>query len=425
MKLLTRTIVYYSLLTVPLVALAGIAFYFIITSKINDSMDESLLNIKRQLENYLTKTSDISHYTNPDGESFITCATGEPDTTINFRDTLIFSNVADEYLPYRILTTEVRSEVGHCRIYIRKAAIETEDLINGIAISVLLIFSFLFIGLLTLNWWINRRLWGPFYRTLNFLERYKIGAKNDLGFKLTAIAEFNALNRTLSVMLGRASVDYQLQKEFTENASHEMQTPLAVMQSKIDLLIQSKNLGQDEMQLIATLLSSLKKLSHLNKSLLLLSKIENSQFKETEDVNMTEIVEHTLEVYDEAIRSKEVSIARHFKEDFVCRLNRGLCEILITNLVQNAIRHNFQKGNVIIEITRHQFLISNTGHPIENPSSIFDRFSKSDKATDSIGLGLAIAKKIAETSGLHIEYQLAGHLHQFTIQSLPSAGAPE
>lgn len=425
MKLLTRTVLYYTLLSIPLLFLSGGAFYLVIKFQINDSMDESLLNIKKQLESHIASAPDTSQYISPDGESFIRWAIGEPNTAINFRDTLIFSKVADEYLPYRILATEVKSKVGHCKIYIRKAAIETEDLISGIAVSVLIISSFLFAGLLMLNWLINRSIWKPFYETLGFLNRFKIDDKKDLNFATTPISEFNALNHALTNMLGRAAQDYQQQKEFTENASHEMQTPLAVMQSKIDLLIQSKNLGHQEMQLIGRLLEALKKLSHLNKSLLLLSKIENQQFTDVEDVNIIEIVEHALDNYTEVIQSKGLRIARQYEATFVHRLNRTLCDVLVNNLVQNAVRHNIPNGKIGVKITQAQLQISNTGPVIENPTAIFNRFSKSGEATDSIGLGLAIAKKIVETNGLYIEYQLAGHLHQFTIQSLPSAGAPE
>ena len=157
MKLLTRTIIYYALMSVPLLLLAGVAFYFIITSEINNSMDESLMNTKKQLENYLATQKDTSNYITPDGDSFIRFMQGTPATEgIVFKDTLIFDEAEQEYLPYRILQAEILFGTGHYTIKIRKASIETEDLIHGVIVSIIVVFVILFVGLVTLSWWINK-----------------------------------------------------------------------------------------------------------------------------------------------------------------------------------------------------------------------------------------------------------------------------
>ena len=415
MKLLTRTIIYYALMSVPLLLIAGIAFYFIITSEINKSMDESLLNTKKQIENYLNAKQDTSNYAAPDGDSFMRFTSGPPDTNINFKDTLIFDPTEEEYLPYRILNAEVPFKKGHYQIKIRKASIETEDLIDGIVISIFIVFVILFVGLVALSWWINKRLWKPFYDTLTYLSHYKIGTKNTFHFESTAITEFNSLNLSLDKMLERIGRDYQKQKEFTENAAHEMQTPVAVMQSKIDLLIQSKNLKEEEMYLIDQLGNALQKLSHLNRSLLLLSKIENKQFGELENVSIQEILNNSLSLYETGIVLKGISVDKNYIANPVVPINRGLCEILINNLVQNAVRHNIQGGSIQIRVEDTKLVIENTGQTIENPSIIFERFSRSNQSINSIGLGLAIVREIANVSGMSIMYHFQNDKNCFTL----------
>lgn len=415
MKLLTRTTIYYALLSVPLLLLAGVTFYFIITSELNKSMDESLLNTKNHLENYLKTKQDTSNYSAPDGDSFMRFLPGPVQQAINFKDTLIFNPAEEEYLPFRILYAEVPFGTGHYQLNIRKASIETEDLIDGIVISIFVVFVILFIGLMALSWWINKKLWKPFYNTLNFLSAYKIGTKNNFTFGATATAEFNSLNVSLDKMLARIGRDYQKQKEFTENAAHEMQTPVAVMQSKIDLLIQSKNLGEEEMHLIEQLSSALQKLSYLNRSLLLLSKIENKQFSQLESVSVQVVVDNSLSLYESALTSKEITVNKSYLANPVTTINRGLFEILMNNLVQNAVRHNVQGGAINIEVDNKRLVIENTGPAIESPESIFERFTRSDQSIGSIGLGLAIVQEIVNASGMSIDYRFQQDKNCFTL----------
>jgi signal transduction histidine kinase len=415
MKLLTRTIIYYALLSVPLLLIAGVAFYFIITSELNKSMDESLVNTKNHLENYLKTKQDTSNYSAPDGDSFLRFLPGLANPITSFKDTLIFDPAEEEYLPFRILYTEVPFGTGHYQVKIRKASIETEDLIDGIVISIFVVFVVLFIGLMALSWWINKKLWKPFYNTLTYLSTYKIGAKNNFTFEATSIDEFNSLNVSLDKMLARISHDYQKQKEFTENAAHEMQTPVAVMQSKIDLLIQSKNLKEEEMHLIEQLSSALQKLSYLNRSLLLLSKIENKQFSELESVSVQSIVDNSLSLYESALASKEITVHKSYLANPVVSINRGLFEILMNNLIQNAVRHNVQGGSINIEVGNRSIIIENSGPAIESPESIFERFTRSDHSIGSIGLGLAIVKEIIYVSGMFIDYQFRQDKNCFTL----------
>ncbi len=415
MKLLTRTIIYYALLSVPLLLIAGVAFYFIITSELNKSMDESLLNTKNHLEIFLKTKQDTNNYKAPDGDSFLRFARGPAQPNISFKDTLIFDPAEEEYLPFRILNAEVSFGSGHYQINIRKASIETEDLIDGIVISIFVVFIVLFIGLMALSWWINKKLWKPFYSTLNYLSTYKIGTKINFDFEVTATAEFNSLNASLNKMLERIGHDYQKQKEFTENAAHEMQTPVAVMQSKIDLLIQSQNLKEEEMHLIEQLSGALQKLSYLNRSLLLLSKIENKQFNQLESVSVQDVVDNSVSLYESALASKEVTVHKNYPANPVISINRGLFEILMNNLIQNAVRHNVQGGSINIEVGYERIVIENTGAAIESPESIFERFTRSDQSISSIGLGLAIVREIVSVSEMSIDYQFQKDKNCFTL----------
>lgn len=215
--------------------------------------------------------------------------------------------------------------------------------------------------------------------------------------------------------------DYVNLKEFNENASHEIQTPLAIIKSKLELLIQGEGLDEDQVGLINSVYEAATRMSRLNQGLLLISKIDNNQFHQTEKVDLKKIMERTLEHFEEIVNLKKIRIITHFNAPTCPQMNPTLAEILVSNLVSNSIRHNIEEGEIRITMNSNGFEIANTGHTIKiPPNELFARFRKSERSSDSVGLGLAIVKKIVMLYQFDIKYEVKENIHLISLDILSS-----
>jgi signal transduction histidine kinase len=224
------------------------------------------------------------------------------------------------------------------------------------------------------------------------------------------------MNSTLTEATTQARNEYIALKEFTENASHEMQTPLAVIQSKLDILIQDEDLTEKQSQTLQSTYKAIQKLSKLNQSLLLLAKIENRQYDKIESINLKSKLNEKTEEFKELWQSQNVALSIHLEDVFV-DMNTELADILLNNLLSNATRHNYYGGKINIELNNSQLLISNTGKTIcLDKGLLFTRFYKPNESNEYNGLGLSIIKQICEASGLAVNYYFTDQLHHFQIK---------
>ncbi|MCK5676891.1 MAG: HAMP domain-containing histidine kinase, partial [Flavobacteriaceae bacterium] len=230
------------------------------------------------------------------------------------------------------------------------------------------------------------------------------------------IDEFQELNKSLIKLTNKINSDFNNLKEFTDNASHEMQTPLAIMQLKSESLMQSENLKTDEKQQIQAIYLAAQRLSKLNKTLLLLSKIENQQFSEKEVILLNDVINKQLEIFEDFIESKKITVIKKFTPNVKVSANPLLFDIVISNLISNAIKHNSKSGNLEI-VTSDLFIsFSNSGEPLNiSSTSLFERFKKDSKSSDSFGLGLAIVKKICDTYSWKINHSYIENQHNISI----------
>jgi len=228
--------------------------------------------------------------------------------------------------------------------------------------------------------------------------------------------EFEQLNTTLNAMTNKLYSDFIQHKEFAENASHEMQTPLAIIKANLSVLMQAQNLTENEMNAIESIENTVKKLSSLNRTLLLLTKIENKQFTEQKSINLADLIKHQLANYSEQIDAKDITLHIDLQHSFYREMNPTLADILVSNLIHNAIRHNVIGGQLSIVSDANGFSISNTGDSLPFPSSeMFLRFRKSTSTSESIGLGLSLVKSIAETYNMNIHYAFSDQIHTFKL----------
>ena len=420
MKLLAKTSLYYLLLSIPILILSGFVCYYIVTKEVKDGNNELLLNRLVLVEHYLKENDSTAlQLITKSGEAQIKTISKlnlKAVAKYVFADTLILDKKEDELAPNRMITSNVSYRNNKYQIKIWRSTIEFDELVGGILYLLVFILFFLFLISVLINFYVAKTLWKPFYKTVHSLKVFR-ASDNELPlFKKTTIKEFAVLNNSLAIMMEKMMSDYNSQKRFSENASHEIQTPLAVIKSKVDLLIQSENLKENEMKLIAGIDDSCSKLISLSKSLLLLTKIENRQFKITEIVSVEKIIDNSLLLFEEHIKAAKIVIIKNIEKDFLITMNSDLCLILINNLIQNAIRHNIENGSITVSVEATCVSIGNTGteKPL-NKALLFKRFQKNSTSHLSIGLGLAIANEIAEVSGLSLQYQFLSNKHKFTL----------
>ena len=238
-----------------------------------------------------------------------------------------------------------------------------------------------------------------------------------MNLEKSTVNEFNDLNTSLEELTGRSHEAYTSQKEFTENASHEMQSPLAVFQSKLELLMQTAPLNEEQAQLIGDLADASQRMTRLNKSLVLLTKIDNNQFADTENVSVNNVLKSFIQQYQPQSTEKQIRFSTAFENEIILKANKALIEILIGNLLGNAIRHNYFNGSINLFIKENTLIIQNTGNAVAlNSQKIFQRFQKDSTDSNSTGLGLEIVKKICGIYNCNISYLFADNLHCFTVQ---------
>jgi signal transduction histidine kinase len=295
---------------------------------------------------------------------------------------------------------------------LRQSSFENEDLV------IIITFSFFMIILVSLGITffisrkMNRTIWSEFKTNLEAVERFNFNGNQRIALVKSNIEEFDRLNRVIETLTKKLSADYLSLKEFTENASHEIQTPLSVALLHLDEVLQ-QDINEEAFSKTLAAIQALKRLSSLNQSLILLAKIDNRQFKAEDRISMNEIMERKLLDFEPLIKAKNLEFKYTVENDFRLKIHEQLADILLGNLLSNAINHNLDGGSIQLSIGRNELMICNTGSPNTlTQETAFNRFTKGD--SKSYGLGLAMVKKICDTHDMEIRYT-KNDLHCFTV----------
>jgi signal transduction histidine kinase len=420
MKLLTKTTLYFLTALVPLLAAAGFYLFNQFSREINYRSDKELIGdeitwiqyLENEAENgttFILKTPELSIFPTDENIAVNPTITNTEDLGAN-----------GNKIPYRQLSQVVSISGNAYQITIRQSQEQKAALVTDVTRIMLLVFIGLFAATLIFNWVISKRLWRPFRHSLNKIRSVELQKMEAIHFDETKTKEFNELNSSLNYMTGKIYKDYVNMKEFTENAAHEMQTPVAVVLSKLELLLQDTNLKEEQVQSVLQSTTALRQLSKLNKNLLLLAKIENNQFETTEESNLAEVSEKYLQFFDEFIKGKRLTIQTNFNAPFITKLHPILADSLVTNLLGNAIKYNYTGGRIIITVSKNNYHISNTSilEPIP-AEKLFMRLNTSNNNEEtSNGLGLAFVKKIADVNHLHIAYHAENGTHHFEVSKM-------
>ena len=407
MNLLTATTRYYLLLTTGLFGLASGLLYKGLQVALNHEVNEQLANERLALQQrvahgQLLPTDPLFAYQ---------LMRSRQPRRLGFGDTLLLDPQEQELVPFRQLTFRLATGNGPEWLTLRQSVVERHDLLQvllGVLLGVLLL---LLLGVVLLNTWVARRLWRPFQATLARLRAYDLHQHQTLALPQPPIAEFAELNQALNQLSERLVADYQSLRQFTENAAHETQTPLAIMQAQLEQLLQAPVLAESEatLMLVSELLQSTRRLSRLHQSLTLLSRLENHQFAPAQavPVQLAQVLRDRLAQLEPLLEARGLHLALHAEPGLPTRLlHPGLADSLVQNLLQNAIKHNLPGGDIIITLTPTELEVKNTGPAITgDPTRFFERFRKFNAASDSPGLGLSIVQHICAHSGFRVGYE--------------------
>jgi len=416
MKLLAKYNRVNILATTIVFMIGGVCYYLILHLVLIKQLDKDLRIEEQEINDYIRVHSSLPDPADyKDQQVYFRKVAGETKRKLRSVNFLVADDEG-EYIAMRQLVFPVNISGVAYEVSVYKSQQETEDLIKLIVFITLALVLLLLMVLFVINRFVLNKLWLPFNNTLAQLGQFKLQSKKPLQLNETNINEFNELNKAVTDMSSQASKDYESLKSFTENASHEIQTPLAVINSKLELLMQSENFTEQQMNGVETIQDEIRRLSRLNQSLLLLTKIDNRQFGEAEPVDLAKIIIKQLNNYEELIAAKQITLTQNISDIQPVLMNETLAAVLITNLLTNAIKHNINKGSITVSLQQNQFSVSNTGNALNcSPGELFERFKKNTHQTESLGLGLSIVKKICEQYNFKISYSYKDGLHTVIV----------
>ncbi|MCE7056225.1 HAMP domain-containing histidine kinase [Algoriphagus sp. AGSA1] len=424
MKLLTYTSRIQLIYFLVLIGFFSILFYLVLSWNVLQNVDEVLYNRKVNLLAYLEENPQAPFKGDNPLDDFTFYPVEEAvfqESYESYTDTLIYERVDDELDEYRKLTTFTKLGGNHYRLEIVKPHLEAAEMIGTIAITLGGLFLGLALSFYLSQRTISKKIWKPFFEILEKLRLFRFDKQDLPELPSTDIDEFRMLNEAVNELTRKNKEVFESQKQFIENASHEMQTPLSVIQSRLEALIGQAELTQEQAVIVEGIIGSTQRLKKLSKTLLLLSKIENRQFLFSEQVDVNTIISRSMEYYEEQKAALNISVEMETQENMVVQGNVMLTEILIQNLLKNAFLHNIENGLVNVQIKGRKLIITNTGYEKQETGTVlekdklFNRFYKQSGNPDTWGLGLAIAHKITETSGWGLHYRDERGLHAFEI----------
>jgi signal transduction histidine kinase len=397
----------------------AVLLYFTIKKVIYKQVDDSLRTEKTIIADQLKQTDSIPDFEATFGHQIeVKLLNYHVPNYHSIKDTDIYDATSDSFIPFRYIyargnTLEKKGYI----ITIYQAINEKNELLKDISLYLFFLFFSLLLISILINYLISRNLWKPFYDSVTIAGRFDIQSDKPLDLPETDIEEFNQLNEVFDTMTRKMRDDYLNLKEFSENASHEIQTPLAVIRSKTDLLMQQKNLNKESINLLKSINEATTKLYKLNQGLLMISKIENQVFHEKKKISLKQIVEKGLNNYREIMQLKNIEVEVHAIDEAYAEMNEVLADVLISNLLSNAVRFNFDGGFIKCNIDNKFFTLTNSGSPMRtNPDDLFRRFHKNSENPQSVGLGLSIVKKITDSYGMVITYKCIDTVHELKLR---------
>lgn len=411
-------------LIVVLTVWAGF-FYMAVVEEVNDEVDDTLEDYSEGLIIRALSGEDMPTASNGSNNQYYLYEVSESYAAshpqITYRDEMVFITEKSETEPARVLITIFRTEdERYMELVVYTPTIEKLDLLRAILGWIIFLYVLLLLIILSINIWVFRKNMKPLYVLLKWLDSSQLGKKNEPLENTTKITEFCKLNAATMAFAERGEKLFEQQKTFIGNASHEMQTPLAICRNRLEMLMEDETLTEHQLNELIKTHQTLENLTRMNRSLLLLCKIENGQFADTRSVCLNDILAHYLDDYKEVYAYRNITVTVTTDSSFCVEMNDSLVSVLVTNLLKNSFVHNIDGGFIYIKITANTFEISNTGEKPLDRERIFERFYQGQKKEGSTGLGLALVDSICKANHLTIDYTYVENRHIFTISKQDS-----
>ena len=422
MKLISRIALRLSLALLPLMALWGVLFYFTMVDEINDEADDALEDYSELIVKRMLAGRELPKPNNGSNNSYSIVPIGAPEAAvrphIDYYDAEVYIPEKEETEPARVLTTIFQDADGaYYELKVATPTFEKDDLLRAILYWVVFLYLLLLLTTISLTVWVFHRSMRPLYELLRWLDDYTPGRRGAPVPCSTRIVEFRRLSAAAQQAVDRSEALFEQQKHFIGNASHELQTPLAVLGNRIEWLLDNTEPTEKQMEELLKMQRTLRQIVRLNKTLLLLTKIDNGQVPESVEVDIAVLAREQAEMCGEIYASRRQHVTLTAVQPLTVTMNESLASTIVNNLVKNAFVHSAEGCaiEITVDVPSRRLRVANDGEKPLDADRIFDRFYQGTKREGSTGLGLALAGAVARYYGLRLTYRFDGGRHIFEV----------
>ena len=419
MKLIYKVTRRLALVVLPVLLLWATVFYFAMVNEVNDETDDSLEDYAEMIARRVVTGEELPTPGDGSNNTYsieLLPASGVYRDSKAYEDREVYIHWKKETEPARVLTKIFHDDYGAAyKLVVSIPTFERDDIIKAILFYLAILYAVLVFTILIVTVLVFRYSMKPLYSLLKWLDGYRPG-NGTAGFPdEESVLEFKKLTKAARETIERAENHLERQKQFIGNASHELQTPLAVLGNRIEWMMDSTSLSEEQFAELSKMRQSIHRLVRLNRTLLLLSKIDSGHFLDKSDVDIVSIIENELELYKEIFAEKEICCNVNVPSGYVVQMDEMLATTMVSNIIKNAFVHSPAGGTIDVCISHDELIVSNNGDEALDKARLFDRFYTSGK-TGSTGLGLALVKSIACYYDYGLEYAFDGHRHSFMIR---------
>ena len=405
----------------PLMAVWGALFYFTMVDEIRDEADDALEDYSAMIISRILAGEALPQENDGSNNSFEVHAVDSNYAAthphLSYRDENIYIPDKREKEPARVITSIFHDAAGnYYELTVTTPTFEKADLFEAVLGWIVVLYVALLVIVLTITMIIFRQGLQPLYDLLSWLDAYRPGGRPERVPNNTSVEEFRRLNIALQQAVDRSEELFERQSQFIGNASHELQTPLAIIGNRVEWLLDSPTITEEEAGELFKIQKTLSRAVRLNKTLLLLTKIDNGQFPESVEVDLVQMIQESVESYGDVYAAREVSVTQSLPAEFKVMMNESLASTLVSNLVKNAYLHSPQGGVAQVAIAGRKLTISNAGEQSLDKEHIFERFYQASRKKGSTGLGLALVAAVCRYYNLRLEYKFADGKHHFEIE---------
>ncbi len=417
MKLLNLTNRYYFLAFGVAFVIVSFVSYFILKHVIDKEFNEKLHAEKEQFLEEFDTYDQLEEvlFLNIGDVITIHQVPAFKSKSESITDTSMYDTYEKKVMDYRRLTFGARHNGKNYQVTIHKSLVNNNDLLEAIGEIMILVVFFFMASLIFINIILSQKLWQPFYKSLATLRAFDIKEPKPINLRKEKIYEFSQLNEAVNQLVDKNLKDYQNLKEYTENASHEIQTPLAIIQHKTELLLQ-RELPEEQLAHISEIRKASLRLSRLKEGLATFSRIENNQYVERSAIRLDDYMRELIQNIQDLMDFKQIDCELDIDKELTIELNETLAYLLFNNLLSNAIKYNLTPGYLKVKTNGAQFLMENAGAPLDmNAEDLFIRFKRTGNQQDSTGLGLALVKRIVDLYQVSIRYENVDQNHRIEL----------